>query len=117
MAVAGQRIDPAAFGNEIRTCLVGVCAHVAVRGTLSARVLEDPFVAVLAIDRGRGRVDDLPVLFKGNRVGRTRSENEFSRAGTLDNMWPVAIAVRAQLAARLLGENDPLVFPCRQVLG
>src|SRR5450432_3368992 len=43
-------------------------------------------------------------------------ENELSRAWTPDDMRPLALAVRPELAARLLRQDEPLVLPAREVL-
>ena len=64
---------------------------------------------------GARRVDDLLVHLVGG-VGRVRVEDELAGGRALDDVRALALAVRAQQAARLLRQDDPLVFPSGEVL-
>ena len=116
VAVTRQSEDVSIFSNDIRTRLVCEGAHVGVLGHRSRCVREGPDVAVLAVDRGRDREDDFLVYLIGD-IGRMGVKDELPSAGTLDNMRPLTLSIWPELAARLLGQDDPLVLPSRQVLG
>src|SRR6185436_10931307 len=116
VAVAGQREDVGALRQDVGAGFVGVCAHVAARDDGAARVLKQSLVRVLAIHRRGGRVDDLLVglVVLG---GGVRVQHELAGARAANDVRALSLAVRAELAARLAGQNEALVLPGGEIAG
>ncbi len=115
MAISGEGINVATFRNDIGVVTVRKGTHVTVSGNRAARIRERALERVLAVDRSRGCINDF-LIYLISGVSRMSVQHEFTRAGTLDDMRSLALSVGPELAACLLRQDDPLIFPSRHVL-